>query len=100
MTKVSTGATMSLDGYIAGPEESGFDLLSRWYGNGDVEVPSANPNVSFRLNARSAERFKDLIESTGVLVVGRHLFNITNGGDGRPTRPSSSRVQKSSRART
>jgi dihydrofolate reductase len=82
MTTVSTGATMSLDGYIAGPEESGFDLLFRWYGNGEVDVPSANPNVSFRLEERSAARFKDLIERTGVLVVGRHLFNITNGWDG------------------
>ena len=27
MGKVTTGATMSLDGYIAGPDESGFDLL-------------------------------------------------------------------------
>jgi hypothetical protein len=24
---VSAGATMSLDGYIAGPDESGFELL-------------------------------------------------------------------------
>ena len=28
MGKVTTGGTMSLDGYIAGPEESGFDLFS------------------------------------------------------------------------
>src|SRR5438045_7865775 len=82
MTKVSTGATMSLDGYIAGPEQSGFDLLFRWYGNGDVEVPSANPDISFRLNERSAARFASLIERTGVLVVGRRLFNITNGWGG------------------
>jgi hypothetical protein len=27
MGKVSAGATMSLDGFIAGPEDSGFDLL-------------------------------------------------------------------------
>ena len=27
--------SMSLDGYIAGPEESGFDHLFQWYGNGD-----------------------------------------------------------------
>ena len=29
MGKVTTGGTMSLDGYIAGPGESGFDLLFR-----------------------------------------------------------------------
>jgi dihydrofolate reductase len=82
MTKVCTGATMSIDGYIAGPNESGFDLLFRWYGNGDVEVPSANPDVSFRLNETSAARFKELIDSTGVLVVGRRLFDITSGWGG------------------
>ena len=45
MGKVTTGGTMSLDGYIAGPNESGFDLLFQWYGNGDVEIPSASPDV-------------------------------------------------------
>ena len=45
MGKVITGGSMSLDGYIAGPDESGFDLLFQWYGNGDVEVPTASPNV-------------------------------------------------------
>ena len=39
MGKVSAGATMSLDGFIAGPEDTGFDLLFKWYGAGDVEVP-------------------------------------------------------------
>ena len=37
--KVTTGGTMSLDRYIAGPDESCFDLLFQWYGNGDVEIP-------------------------------------------------------------
>jgi hypothetical protein len=45
MGKVTAGGTMSLDGYIAGPEESGFDLLFQWYGKGDVEIPSASPDV-------------------------------------------------------
>ena len=45
MGKVTTGGSMSLDGYIAGPNESGFDLLFQWYGNGDVEIPTASQNV-------------------------------------------------------
>jgi hypothetical protein len=32
VTKVYTGASMSLDGYIAGPAESGFEYLFEWYG--------------------------------------------------------------------
>lgn len=39
MGTVSAGATMSLDGFIAGLHDTGFDLLFRWYGAGDVEVP-------------------------------------------------------------
>ena len=34
MTKVYTGASMSLDGYIAGPAESGFEYLFKWCAGG------------------------------------------------------------------
>jgi dihydrofolate reductase len=83
MTKILTGATMSIDGYIAGPDESGFDRLFQWYGNGDVELPSANPDVSFRLTETSAAVWRELLDTTGALVVGRHLFDITSGWGGR-----------------
>ncbi|WP_028067799.1 dihydrofolate reductase family protein [Solirubrobacter soli] len=83
MTKIISGATMSLDGYIAGPEESGFDRLFQWYGNGDVELPSANPGISFRLTEASAKHWREVLETTGALVVGRHLFDITSGWGGR-----------------
>ena len=43
MTKIFTGASMSLDGYIAGPAETGFEHLFEWYGNCDVTVPTATP---------------------------------------------------------
>ena len=57
MGKVSAGATMSMDGYIAGPNETGFDLLFQWYGNGDVEIPSPlNPPI--RVSKASAAVIK------------------------------------------
>ena len=37
MSKVYTGASMSLDGYVSGPNETGFEHLFKWYGTGDVE---------------------------------------------------------------
>jgi dihydrofolate reductase len=82
MTKVYTGASMSLDGYIAGPEESGFEHLFQWYGNGDVEVPTTKPDMTMRMTAVSAAHFRALIERTGALVVGRKLFDFTRGWDG------------------
>ena len=45
MTKIYTGASMSLDGYISGPAESGFDLLFEWYGNGDVDGRDRQPRT-------------------------------------------------------
>jgi dihydrofolate reductase len=83
MTKIISGATMSLDGYIAGPEESGFDRLFRWYGNGDVEVPTAMPDLTMRLTPVSAAHWREIVATTGALVVGRHLFDITSGWRGR-----------------
>ena len=84
MGKVSTGGTMSLDGYIAGPQESGFDLLFQWYGNGDVEIPSASPDVPApRVSAASAALVKPEWANIGALVVGRHLYDMTNAWGGR-----------------
>jgi dihydrofolate reductase len=83
MSKVYTGATMSLDGYIAGPVESGFDKLFKWYGNGDVEVPTADPELTMRLTQVSAGHFRSVIDMTGALVVGRTLFDVTSGWGGR-----------------
>jgi dihydrofolate reductase len=82
MTKVYTGASVSLDGYIAGPEESGFEHLFKWYGNGDVEVPTANPDIPIRTTEASARYFQSVIDQAGSLVVGRHLFDLTNGWGG------------------
>ncbi|QFU87163.1 dihydrofolate reductase family protein [Amycolatopsis sp. YIM 10] len=84
MGKVTTGATMSLDGYLAGPEESGFDLLFQWYGNGDVEIPSASPDVPpLRISAASAALVKPEWDNTGALLVGRHLYDMTKAWGGR-----------------
>jgi dihydrofolate reductase len=83
MAKVMTGATMSLDGYISGPNESGFDHLFRWYFNGDVQTPTANPEQTLRTSAASAAHLRELHERTGVLVVGRRLYDNTNAWGGR-----------------
>jgi dihydrofolate reductase len=82
MTKVYAGASMSLDGYIAGPAETGFAHLFKWYGNGDVVVPTTHPEMTVRMTAASAAHFRALVDSTGVLVVGRKLFDLTDAWGG------------------
>jgi dihydrofolate reductase len=84
MSKVFTHMTMSLDGFIADPND-GIDDLFDWYDAGDVSVPSANEHVSLNVDEASAGMLGDLIESAGALVSGRRLFDITDGwGDSHP----------------
>jgi dihydrofolate reductase len=86
MGKVSAGATMSLDGFIAGPHDTGFDLLFRWYAAGDVEVPMPDATAGVpasRVAAASAELMRREQAEWGALVVGRHLYDLTNAWGGR-----------------
>jgi dihydrofolate reductase len=82
VSKVFTGASMSLDGYISGPGETGFEHLFKWYGNGDVVVPTTNPELTMHMSAVSAEHFRNIIDMTGALVVGRKLFDSMGGWGG------------------
>jgi dihydrofolate reductase len=82
MSKVFTGASMSLDGYISGPNESGFEHLFKWYGNGDVAVATADPEMTVHMTQVSADHWQTVTEMTGAIVVGRKLFDYTNGWGG------------------
>ena len=76
--------TMSLDGYIAEPDDQIGELFE-WYEAGDVSVPSSNEDVAFDVDEASAEMLRELTEGCGALVSGRRLFDITNGwGDSHP----------------
>jgi len=72
-SKVFTGASVSLDGYIAGPGESGFEHLFAYMGTGEVEVPTADPNMTLRMTPENAQFQRDLVAGTGAIVVGRYL---------------------------
>jgi dihydrofolate reductase len=78
MGKVLTHMTMSLDGYIAQPDDNPGELFE-WYGAGEVSVPSANESVAFNVDAASAEMLRELTAGSGALVSGRRLFDLTSG---------------------
>jgi len=87
MGKVLTHMTMSLDGYIADLNDRVDDIFA-WYSAGDVAMETANKDVSFKVDKASAEMLRDLIGTTGALISGRRLFDITNGwGDNHPAAP-------------
>jgi dihydrofolate reductase len=85
MSTVLTHMTMSLDGFIADPND-GIDELFGWYGAGDLSVPTANEQISFSVDSESAELLESYMGgAVGALISGRRLFDITDGwGDNHP----------------
>ena len=79
--KVVASASMSLDGYIALPDDT-IGPLFDWYEAGDVAVPNAGDLPDFHLTPVSAARWRAWTASLGALVVGRGLFDITDGWRG------------------
>jgi dihydrofolate reductase len=88
MTKVTTGLAMSVDGFIAGPNDGtehplgiGGQRLFEWFTNGDTQSRFYD---SFRMSAASAAIFDDGAARVGAVITGRRTYDITNGwgGDG------------------
>jgi dihydrofolate reductase len=90
MGKVVAGHTMSLDGFIAGPNdgpehplgEGGLRLFD-WYSSGDTDFVVPSGEMTFRVSSQSAELLREVFAGFGALVTGRRTFDITNGWDGR-----------------
>jgi len=89
MGKVLTHMTMSLDGYIADPDDGPGELFD-WYEAGEVSVASPNADVAFDVDEASAEVLGELTEDVGALVSGRRLFDIAGGWN--DTHPSGAPV--------
>ena len=84
MGKVVSSAMMSLDGYIAKADNT-IGRLFDSLGNGDVEVTTATPDITFHLTQQSAAWWKHWFDSIGAIIVGRTLFDVTDGWGGRHT---------------
>lgn len=84
MGKVVASASMSLDGYIANQDNT-IGRLFDWYQNGDVEIPTASPTITFHLTPQSAQYWEGWTSQLGALVCGRTLFDFTDGWGGRHT---------------
>ena len=83
MGKVVTGITMSLDGFIAGPNDDVSELF-RWYFSGDTEIPIQDGRMSLKVSPESADVLQGAISRTGAMVAGRRMFDIAHAWAGHP----------------
>jgi dihydrofolate reductase len=70
---------VSVDGYIADDADD-VGPLFEWYSNGDTPLGERGAMVS-RVSAECVQPVWDRI---GSMVIGRHLFDLTNGWEGTP----------------
>ena len=91
MGKVATGLSMSLDGFIAGPNDGpgqplgeGGGRLFEWFSAGDTEYGLPGTEMVFRVSQQSAEMLREAHAGMGAFVTGRRTFDISNGWGGSP----------------
>ena len=82
MGNVIVWAAMSLDGFIADTNDHVGPLFD-WYRNGDVDFTGSDPNMVFHVSLASAEYLRTAQSNVAVDVIGRRLFDLTNGRNGR-----------------
>ncbi len=90
MGKVTTGFSMSLDGFVAGandnPENSlgdGGDRLFKWYFAGEKTVDLPAGDQTFKMAEDAAKMVQETARQAGVLVTARRTFDIAHAWGGK-----------------
>jgi len=83
MTKVVALMSMSLDGYVADPNDGVTEVFD-WYFSGDVDIsmPNTRSDMTFRVSEPSADHLKGLMAEVGAMLTGRRTFEKAGGWDG------------------
>ena len=76
-------AAVSLDGFIA-DDNDGIEALFDWLDNGDVTWSFPGTDDEFRTTQASADFMRSHYRDVAAVVIGRRLFGMTNGWNGKP----------------
>lgn len=80
MGKVVLYASVSVDGFVADENDQPGPLFD-WLSSGDVPLDGSG---ALRVTQASHDYTRAYWDQVGVTIVGRHVFDITNGWDGKP----------------
>ena len=91
MGKVTFNITVSLDGFVAGPNDNpnnglgdGGERLFDWYFSGDTEIPISDGNMVLKVSSQSAQILQAAMSTYGAAVWGRRTFDIARAWGGHP----------------
>lgn len=81
---IGAGFSMSLDGFIAGPNDD-MSRIFAWMFGGDTEVTltRGDRDIDLKVSEESVERFETPKHHTGALVFGRRIFDVAGGWGGK-----------------
>jgi dihydrofolate reductase len=80
MSTVVMHNVVSVDGFIADDQDQ-IGPLFDWYFNGDTPLTD---DRAFTVSRQSAEYTRAAWDSIGAMVIGRHLFDLMDGWNGKP----------------
>jgi dihydrofolate reductase len=83
VSKVIASAAVSIDGFIADTEDAVGPLFD-FYNNGPVEVYGTDKGRPFMVSQETADYINSVWPTVGATVIGRRLFDLTNGWHGVP----------------
>lgn len=84
MGKAIMSAVVSLDGYMADDNDEVGPLFD-WYGNGDVSLSYTGDDDGIRSTQQSVDFLRSVYgDDIACVVLGRRVFDLTNGWDGKP----------------
>ncbi len=82
MSKVVALMSMSLDGYVADPNDGVAEVFD-WYTSGDVAFETGgSDSMTFTVSAPSAEHLRGLASELGAMLTGRRTFDVAGGWGG------------------
>lgn len=84
MGTVAAGFSMSLDGFIAGPNDDvGRVFAWMFSGDTDIKVSTGDEDMDLKVSASSAEQIDERTQLVGVIVSGRRMFDVAGAWGGK-----------------
>jgi dihydrofolate reductase len=75
--------SMSLDGYVADPDDGVAEVFDWYFNSGDVEVDTGGSDpMTFRVSEPSARHIRELTSELGAVLNGRRTFEVAHGWGG------------------
>jgi len=82
MSKVIAGFSMSLDGFVADPDD-GVDRVFKWYSAGGTDAEVMAGDGTFEMSREGAEFIEEAGRGAGVLVTARRTFDLSHAWGGK-----------------